>query len=235
MPKSMGMRSRYAKPGRRSRAIAWSFAAALAGAGLAVSGWAVAAPQLELPKLTTRAAEIPAGTYDIDPAHTHVLFRISHFGISEYVGRFDKVSGTLQADPAHPENSKLEVVVQAASVDTTSPDLNEHLRGKDFFNAQQFPEIRFVSTEVRPTGDNTGTVTGQLTMLGVTKPVTLQATFRGGGMNPLSKKFTIGFSARGEIKRSDFGMKAYLPVVGDQVALELEAEMRLGGGPTTKP
>ena len=216
--------------GGRKTGLALGLAAALAG-----SGPAFAAEKMELPKLTTKPSEIPAGRYEIDPAHTNVLFRISHFGLSEYFGRFNTTSGVLQADPANPERSKLEVVIRADSADTTSPDLNKHLRGKDFFNVDEHPEIRFVSTEIRPAGDTKGKVTGNLTMLGVTRPATLDVTFRGGAVNPISKKFTLGFSARTEIRRSEFGMNAYLPVVGDNVALEIESELNHGDAVTTKP
>lgn len=168
--------------------------------------------------------EIPRGKYTLDLAHANILFKISHLGFSTFIGRFDAFEATLDFRSNKLEKSKLAVKIDPASVNTKVEKLDEHLRGADFFDTATYPEAGFKSTKIEKIDDRTGKVTGDLTLHGVTKPVTLDVTFYGGAPNPLSKKMTLGFSARGLINRSDFGMTKYVPMVGDTVALVIEAE-----------
>ena len=164
---------------------------------------------------------VKAGSYKVEPYHTEISFSISHFGFSDYSGFFSGGSGTLELDPNKLSIAKLNVSVPVESVLTTVPPLTEQLKGDKWFDAAQFPNATFVSTKVTKTGADTATVAGDLTLHGVSKPVTLKARLVGSGTNPLDKSFTVGFEATGAIKRSDFGIKQYLPLLGDDVALKI--------------
>lgn len=161
---------------------------------------------------------------EIDLAHTNIAFMIDHLGYSMTLGRFGEFDIALAFDQNQVANSKLDVTVVTESLSTFHEKRDEHLRSPDFFNTAEFPEMTFTSTAIEQTGDNTGRVTGDLTMLGVTKPVTLDVTFNKAAPHPFNKKMTVGFSARGTLKRSDFGMSYGLPAVGDEVQLIIEAE-----------
>ena len=170
------------------------------------------------------AAPAPAASFKIDSLHTHAAFMVSHFGYSNMVGRFGKITGSFEFDPAQPEQSSAKLVIDAASVDTNLDRRDGHLRSPDFFNVKEFPEITFSTTKVTVTGAKTGKVTGDVTMLGVTRSITLDVTFNKIAPNPRSKVLTAGFSARGKIKRSDFGMKYALGGIGDEITLFVEIE-----------
>ncbi|MGE3919200.1 MAG: YceI family protein [Hyphomicrobiaceae bacterium] len=169
-------------------------------------------------------AKLAGGDYTLDPTHANVGFMVSHLGMSAYPGRFDSVTGSLTFNNADLVKSTLSVTIDAASVNVVSKKLTDHLQNSDFFDVKKYPEITFKSTKVEKIDDKTGRVTGDLSLHGVTKPVTLDVTFNGGTRNPMSSESILGFSARGEINRSDFGM-TYIPkFVGDRVAIVIEAE-----------
>lgn len=192
-------------------------AAALA-LGLAVSGAAWAQPAV-----TTNPQAVQSGAYRLEPIHTRVLFSVSHMGFTTWYGDFNRASGTLQLDPAHPAASQVDVSVPVASVATTNATLDGELKGADWFDAARYPAMTFVSRKVTPTGPDRADVQGDLTLHGVTKPVTLQARFNGAGVNPLDKAYTVGFEISGAIRRSDFGVSKYVPLVGDEVQLIISA------------
>ncbi|CBS89817.1 YceI family protein [Azospirillum lipoferum] len=162
--------------------------------------------------------------YKIDPAHTAVAFIVNHIGFSNVIGRFNTVGGDISFDKDAVEKSSVNVTIDAASIDTNHAKRDEHLRSPDFFNAKEFPKLTFKSTKIEKTGDKTGKLHGDLTMLGVTKPVVLDITFNKDGVSPASKLETAGFSARGTVKRTDFGMKYGAPAVGDDIQLLIEIE-----------
>ena len=184
--------------------------------GLATAGVAVA--QAPAPHDPSR---VEAGTYTLDPNHTQVAFTVSHMGFSNYTGLFSGASGELTLDPKAAGASTLNVSVSVASVMTTSPKLDAELKSAQWIDAAQFPVMTFVSTKVVPDGADKATVTGDLTLHGVTRPVVLRVTFVGAGTNPLNKKVTVGFEATGELKRSDFGVKTYVPLIGDALHLTI--------------
>ncbi|MQT15558.1 YceI family protein [Segnochrobactrum spirostomi] len=191
-------------------------------AALALSPVLVATPGLaEGP--TTNLADVRSGAFALDPAHAKIIFSTSHFGFSTYYGLFKTFDAKLNFDAKAPAKSTLEVTVQMNSVDTTNPKLDEHLESPDFFDAAKFPTATFKSTKIVVTGAHTGKITGDLTLHGVTKPVTLDATFNGGGEN-MFKAYVLGFSATTVIKRTEFGIKTYAPAVGDDVKLIISAE-----------
>jgi len=185
-----------------------------------------------LPASAQIATDAPAGTYTIDPTHASVTFKVKHLGLSNYTARFAKFDATLVFDPAKPETAKLTASIDPQSIRTDYPFADKKNFDKvlatdaKWFNAEFFDKITFTSTSVKVTGPQTADVTGDLTLLGVTKPSTLKVTFNGGMKeHPFAKKPAIGFSATGSINRSDFGMGYLVPTVGDEVALLIEAEM----------
>tara|TARA_B100001971_G_C18133170_1_gene506000 strand:- start:310 stop:906 length:597 start_codon:yes stop_codon:yes gene_type:complete len=165
-----------------------------------------------------------AATYEIETPHTQVIFSVNHLGFSNSHGKFTDYEGHFTFDENNVEASRVDVKIKTDSLNMDHEKWNAHLKNADFFNVEQHPEMHFVSTKVEKTGDNTGTLTGDLTMLGVTKPVTLDVTFNKAGVHPYSKKNVVGFSARGTLKRSDFGMTYGVPGVSDEVNLIIEVE-----------
>ena len=173
---------------------------------------------------------VTAGTYAADSGHTMVVWEVDHFGFSKYSGIFGDVTGTLVIDPANPAASKVDVTIPVSKVTTASAGLTDHLlrAGKDGGKADFFgpapADAKFVSTRVVLDDDgDEAKVTGNLTLNGVTKQVTLDVDFHGAGTNPYNKKATIGFDAETKIRRSDFGVNYGIPVVSDLVELEIHA------------
>ncbi|MBE7216841.1 MAG: YceI family protein [Caulobacteraceae bacterium] len=166
-------------------------------------------------------ADVRAGAYKVDPNHTQVTFGVSHMGFAQYRGRFSGVEGVLRIDPRRVAVTQLEVTIPTASVSTTSDKLDGELKSPQWLDAGRFPQMRFRSTRVTPTGPGRARVEGELTLHGVTRPVTLQARFVGAGIDPIDKAYTVGFEATGELSRSAFGVKTYAPLIGDAVTLTL--------------
>lgn len=167
------------------------------------------------------AAKVEAGTYSVEPYHTRILFAVNHMGFTTYFGDFTGASGSLTLNPKSAAASALDVSVPVDSVSTTNAKLDGELKGADWLDAAKFPTITFKSTKVTRSGPDAAKVNGDLTLHGVTKPVTLTVTFNGAGTNPLDKKYTTGFQATGKIKRSDFGVTKYVPLIGDTVDLTI--------------
>ena len=163
-------------------------------------------------------------TYKLDPGHTMVLFSWNHFGYSNPTADFGLGDGTLVFDEQHPAQSSVEVTLPLADLDTHVPALDEHLKKPDFLDADKYPVVTFKSTKVQPLGGHKFKVTGDLTVHGVTKPVVLAATLNKIGPHPMSKAQSIGFDATASIKRSDFGVGAYVPNVGDELTIRITTE-----------
>jgi polyisoprenoid-binding protein YceI len=176
--------------------------------------------------LALAAPAVAADTYVLDASHTAVLWHISHFGFSSPSGKFMHIEGTLTLDEANPAASKIQVMIPVASVDSGVPKLDEHIKGKEFFDVATFPTATYKSDTIEVTGKDSALVHGTLTLHGVSKPVTLNVRLNKLAENMMKKK-TAGFSASAVIKRSDFGMKAYLPGLGDDVRIEIESEANL--------
>jgi len=171
-------------------------------------------------------AAAPEGAYVLDPAHASVNWSLSHSGLSMYTARFDDISGALDFDPNAPTASRLDIRIDPKSVSTGNAGWDNTLatEGK-YFDSDAHPEIRFVSTASVKMTDTTGTVTGDLTLRGVTKPVTLNVTYNGAGKSFGHPGATLGFSATGKIKRSEWGMSHLTSFgIGDEVTLRIEAE-----------
>jgi polyisoprenoid-binding protein YceI len=173
-----------------------------------------------------------AATYEIDSDHTGVRFSWDHLGMSRQSGRFTKVSGTVEFDPAEPEAGRVQVSIKAASLLTGIDPLDKQLRSADYFDVAKYPVITFVSTAVRAVTDRTGEVTGDLSMMGITKPVTLRVVWNFAGEYPLAAispnfqgKMAAGFSATTTIKRSEWGLERSVPLISDEIRITIETEM----------
>ena len=165
-----------------------------------------------------------ADKYDIDPTHTQVQFTYNHMGFSNITGRFDEVTGDFLFDPADPTKSSVSITIPVSSISTGVAKLDEHLLKADFFDAAQFPTATFKSTGVTAAGEGKLAVAGDLTIHGVTRPVVLDVTINGIGEHPMRKAPAAGFDASASIKRSDFGVGAYVPAVSDEVTLSITVE-----------
>lgn len=165
-----------------------------------------------------------ATTYQLNRDHTDVSFSINHLGFSAKHGWFRDVSGTLVIDPAAPEGAKLDVTIKSGSVDTNHAERDKHISAPGWLDVGRFPDIRFVSTKVSRLGNDLADVTGDLSLHGITKPVTLRVKFNKSGVNPFDGTPTLGFTATGSLKRSDFGMAEFLPAIGDQVDIVIDTE-----------
>jgi polyisoprenoid-binding protein YceI len=195
---------------------------------------ALAAPLLAQQAMTVPGSPNPVavtgGNYTVDSGHTLVVWPVDHLGFSPYTGIFGDVTGSLQLDPRNPNVAKVDVTIPVSKVTTASAGLTQHLLrpGKngakpDFFGASP-ADARFVSTSVAASGRK-ARITGNLTLNGVTRPVTLDATFYGAGKAPqmMGGKENVGFTATGTIKRSEFGVGFGIPMVSDEVQLRIEA------------
>lgn len=170
------------------------------------------------------------GEYGFDKAHTQILFFVSHLGFSMSQGEFLDYDGAIMFDDQHPEKSSVDVTIQTSSIDMDDEKWDEHMKSKDFFDVENFPTMTFKSTSVELSGDKVANIVGDLTILGVTKPVTLATTYNKSDIHPYSGKFVSGFSATTNVKRSDFGMTYGLPGVGDDIEIRIEVEaMRKNG------
>lgn len=197
----------------------------------------IAAPviaQMQMPKEAPGKPDIRrvvAGTYTVDPNHTLVEWTVNHLGFSDYFGLFGGATGTMTLDPRRPNAAQVSIEVPISGLTTTNPKLNEHLSSADFFNVAQFATAKFVSTAVMANGTS-AMIHGNLTLHGVTRPIVLMAKFTGAGTGMAMTgpgKPTVGFSATATIKRSDFGMGAYVPLVSDTVPLKITAAFEKTG------
>ncbi|MFL9965710.1 YceI family protein [Paraburkholderia sediminicola] len=169
-------------------------------------------------------ARVPAGRYVIDPDHCSITFDIDHFKYSRFTIRFDRKQGQLDWNEGGLDRSTASVTIDAASIDTNVPLLDKMVKGASMLDVSRYPEIRFVSTRFERTGEARGTLTGDLTIRGVTQPVTLDVTFNGFAPDPLTKKDTLGFSADGRFSRAKFGLSTWYPAVGDEIHVRIQAE-----------
>ena len=172
-------------------------------------------------------SRVLAGTYQVDTNHTQVVWTVNHMNISLLQGQFGASGGSLMIDPSNPNAAKLDVTFQVDQLITTSTHFTDHLKSKDFFEAATYPTARFVSTGVMWHGTS-GTMTGNLTIKNMTKPVTLQATLIGAGKNANSGKLNFGIRATGTVNRSDFGLGTAVPIVSDKVDLVINAAFLAG-------
>jgi polyisoprenoid-binding protein YceI len=192
---------------------------------------AMLALSLAAPAIAVAPADVPSGTYKVDITHASLAWKVRHMGLANYVARFTKFDAEIKYDAAKPVNSSVSVTIDPKSVRTDYPfadkkDFDAELAtGEKFFNANKFPEIKFVSTKLVKTGPTKGKLSGNLTFLGVTKPMVMDVTLSGTlKEHPYTKKPALGFSAIGVVKRSEFGMNFGIPGIADDVTLDINGE-----------
>lgn len=169
------------------------------------------------------AAFAAPATFAVDPSHTYAQYTVNHMGFSEQIGLFSKVDGKVVVDAAAHKGS-VDITINADSLQTFWPARDKHLKSADFFNVEKFPTLTFKSDKLVFNGEALSEVQGNLTLLGVTRPVTLKVTHFKNGKNPMSGIETYGANAEAVIKRSEFGMKTYVPAIADDVKLSIVIE-----------
>ncbi|HEY4369444.1 MAG TPA: YceI family protein [Steroidobacteraceae bacterium] len=193
-----------------------------------------AAPAAAPAAITPAKVNVPAGMYTLDKVHSTLTFHLEHMGFSNYTARFTGLDAQLQFDPVNPTAAALSVTIDPRSLDLNNPPpgFKDTLLGPDWLDAAKYPQMTFRSTSVALTTPNAMRIEGELTLHGITHPVTLDATFNGGyAGQPLDPHARIGFSAHGSIKRSDFGIANGIPApgtkmgVGDEVSVAIETEL----------
>ena len=181
----------------------------------------------ELTEPSTKHEDVKKGFYALDKSHAKILFSVSHLGFSNFYSEFKDFDAKIYANPSDLAQSYVEVEIAAESADSGNKVLNGKFMDGEFFNVKKHPKITFKSTKIELADEAHGKLTGSLTFLGVSKMITLDVTFNGTAFNKYAGKPVIGFSATGVIKRSQFGMNAYLPAVSDEVNLIIETEFTL--------
>lgn len=175
-------------------------------------------------KIERNFSKLVAGEYQLDKTHASVTWRVSHLGLSLYTARFDKMDGKMSLMPEAPSASRVEFIIDAASISSGLMPFDKILRGTKYFDVEKNANIVFKSTKVDSVGDNRFKVAGDLTLRGVTKPIIWDVTFNGGIYNGFAQAYAVGFSAKGLVKRSDWGMTEQIGVAGDEVEVLVEVE-----------
>ena len=166
---------------------------------------------------------VQPGSYKLESTHARVIFSVSHLGFSTWYGEFTRPTGTARLDSHQPETSVLDITIPVANISTSNTTLDGELRSADWFDAAKYPTITYKSKSVTPKGPGEYEVLGDLTMHGVTRPVTLNAKFNMAGLNMMTKNFTAGYDATARIHRSDFGITKYVGAIGDEVTIQISA------------
>lgn len=173
-------------------------------------------------------ASVPAGHYTLDAHHWSIVFDVDHLHYTRFVMRFDRASAQLDWRANALEQATVVAVIDAASLDTNVPLLDRMVKGSQMLDVERYAQIRFASTRFERTADvdgrPAGKLTGDLTIHGVTQPVTLDVVFNGYAPNPLTKQPTLGFAATGRFSRAKFGLTTWYPAVGDEIDVRIEAE-----------
>lgn len=168
-------------------------------------------------------ASVQSGSYKLESSHARIIFSVSHFGFSTWYGEFSRPTGTATFSSKNPETSTVDITIPVTNISTSNATLDGELRSADWFDAAKYPTMTYKSKHVTVKAPGEYEVLGDLTMHGVTRPVTLIAKFNMGGVNMMNKAFTVGYDATARIHRSDFGISKYVPAVGDEVTIQISA------------
>lgn len=184
----------------------------------------IALPLLAVASLYVPFSQAEAMHYQLNPEHTSVIATWTHFGFSHPTADIPDSTGSLVFDKDQPEQSRVDVTLPVSKIDSHVAALTKEFKGAEYFDVAKYPNATFHSTKVVAKGDNKFDVEGNLTLKGITKPVTLHATLNQQAMHPMVKKQAIGFDATGTIKRSDFKLDKYVPAVSDEITLTISTE-----------
>lgn len=183
------------------------------------------------PRVNAEPEALREGGYALDRDHAALLFKVGHLGFSKYVGRFNEFDVTLDFDEQDPTTARVNAIIDMTSLDVADDDFSEKLKGPGWFDAGAYPQATFRSRSIEITGENEGVLTGDFTMRGITQPITMDVTFNGGGYDVIRGAYVLGLSATTKIKRSEYGVKKFRPLVRDTVEIEIEAEFLRQGEP----
>jgi polyisoprenoid-binding protein YceI len=208
-------------PGRKADRMNAVMKNMLAGT-LLVGLIAAAPPAAQEPHEAPRQQSI-TGSYQVDPVHTSVIFKVKHLGVSYFYGNFNEVAGTFSIDEADPAKSTFDIQIKAESIDSREKARDMHLKGPDFFNAKRYPLIEFKATSVSRSADGGWDVTGDLKLLGVSRPMSLKLVHTGAGLGMTGEQLA-GFETQFTVKRSDFGMTFMIDKLGDDVQILCSVE-----------
>lgn len=197
---------------------------AMALAMICLAGCNSLASAVLAPKIDTAAATLAPGDFVLDTTHAALLFRINHLGFADYAGRFDRFEASLSGDAATPAEARVEAIIDMTSLNIANPDFASELKGPGWFDAAAHPQAIFRSRSIELTSDTAAVITGDLTLKGVTRPITLSARLNGSAYDPLRRADVIGFSATSEISRAAFGIDRFSGLLTDSVRIEIEAE-----------
>ena len=178
------------------------------------------------PPPTIAPQKVKAGQYQLDPDHTALIFKVNHLGLSRFVGRFEQVQASLDFDAANPEATRLEALIDISSLDVANDDFAKTLTGRGWFDANAYPQARFVATGLTPKDERHYVLHGNFTLKGITKPLDLEVIFNGGSTVLITGKYSLGFEAHGEFLRSEFGLDRFTNFVGDKVQIEFYGEFQ---------
>ena len=170
------------------------------------------------------AVPFSAGLYRLDPQHSRVAWSVDHLGFSTFRGMIPSVEGSLQIDPTHPEAARLDVIVPMTRITSLNDALDKRLHSAQFFDTTRYPTASYHAAGLTMTGPQTAVLHGSLTLCGVTHPVVMNVRFEHAGSDPVDGRMTLGFDGTAIVRRSLFGVVAYVPLVGNDAALDLEAE-----------
>ena len=198
--------------------------AAFALATFLLTGCSSVAGAFLTPKIDTAASRLAPGDFALDTKHAALLFRINHLGFSDYTGRFDRFEASLSGDASNPAGASVEAIIDMSSLNIANPEFAAELMGPAWFDVATHPQAVFKSTAIELTSQTTAEITGDLTLKGVTRPITLTAKLNGSAYDPLRQADVVGFSAQAEINRSDFGIDRFSGLLTDTVRIEIEAE-----------
>jgi len=193
---------------------------------IALISMASGCASLVRPNFSTKLETLRAGQYTLDPMHSFIYWRIGHLDLSQIVGRFNSIEATLDFDPQDPTNLQLQGRIDPTSIDLNNTELETELQKSAWFDSANHPAITFTSESTSINADSELLIIGSLKLRGVTRPVTVVAKFNGGADNILTRKYTLGFTARASFQRSDFGMDSFAAFVGDEVEVELHGEFQ---------
>lgn len=174
--------------------------------------------------ISVSSAHAETERYTFDKAHTQILFFVDHLGFSHSQGEFLDFDGHFVFDRGNPANSYVEVTIQTDSIDMDDGEWDQHMKSKDFFEVEAYPTMTFKSTDIKKTGKDTALIMGDLTLLGVTKPVTLDVKHNKSAQHPFGNRYVSGFSATATLDRTEWGMDYAVPAVGKDVELRIEVE-----------
>ncbi|MXV44502.1 polyisoprenoid-binding protein [Saccharibacter sp. 17.LH.SD] len=172
-------------------------------------------------QVDTRTSQVQSGEYSVESGHTQIVFSLSHFGFTTYTGILPNITGHLTLNAQDPKQSSVSVTIPMGDIQTTNSSLNDELKEAPWFNVAKYPNATFQSTSIIQTDPSHAVLYGNLTLHGVTRPEMLKVHFISSGINMFDKKYTVGFEASGTIQRSDFGVKMFVPYIGDEVQLRI--------------